>query len=731
MLSIIFTIIVVAATLIGAAFGLIKGFTKSTIRIISVVLAILISFIIAVPISKLFINEENLSVIISNLGMTETYNELVEASPALGELFTALPVAIVAPIVFLLLFFVLKLIMLIPYLIVGSVFTKNKEKEPFKTRAIGIPIGAVQGLVSVMLIVFVVAGFINIADKSIDTILKDSSGSLSEVQDGLEEVDLYIEEIKRDPIMGMLCGKSGTQTPESVSYKTNNVSLAKANNSQKVSNNFVFEGLTKIKFNGEKLSLTNECVVISETIVSATPLFNEGDSEFSENEISAIENVVGKFEKSGILVVVGADIVSGACEKWSNGEDFVGISFTSVGEDIDPIIIALLGTLKDTTAETLKEDVGDIVEILRVFEGYDLLSFSDTDALMKNISGDFISELLTILSANERFNVVIPEVTNLGIKMITSSLNIPEVSDKVFVESGSCELSEEDIKNIGEGFDHVFDFIESMEATDGELSFDKLESVDVSAVGKALDSFKDTSLLGGSVDPLAGAIVETVTGASSDVTSVLENGNVSYESLMNTVQSTAGVLNNIQNAEAGSSEKTEAVVSLLENITPENADVIIAVVDEDFMVQQGFGEEYASQSASAFKVALKEMSQLDSEEHEAEAEKIKYVLDMVTNTDKNAYGEDGVFKSVDDIISVAMDSKVAGAVIVDLAYDETGDVVIDALGIADSISNEDRELISDALQNYRDEKKDTVSPEEYERITKIDAAICSLILGMK
>jgi hypothetical protein len=200
---------------------------------------------------------------------------------------------------------------------------------------------------------------------------------------------------------------------------------------------------------------------------------------------------------------------------------------------------------------------------------------------------------------------------------------------------------------------------------------------------------------------------------------------------MNTVQSTAGVLNNIQNPEASSSDKTEAVVSLLENITPENADVIIAVVDEDFMMQQGFGEEYASQSASAFKVALKEMSQLNSEEHEAEAEKIKYVLDMVTNTDKNAYGEDGVFESVDDIISVAMDSKVAGAVIIDLAYDETGDLVIDALGIADSISNEDRKLISDALRNYSDEKKDTVSPEEYERINKIDMAICSLILGMK
>lgn len=731
MLSIIFTILVVAATLIGAAFGLIKGFTKSTIRIISVLLAILISFFIAVPISKLFINSENLDLLISNLEMTEAYNELVEASPALGELFTAIPIAIIAPIVFLILFFLLKLIMLIPYSIVGSIFTKNKEKEPFKKRALGIPIGAAQGLLSIMVVLLVVAGFVSIADKSVDAVLKDNSGALSDVQNGLEEVDFYIEEIKRDPVMRVLCTKSEADKTESASFKSNKVSLAKTVSTQKTNNNFVFEGLSKIKFNGESLSLTNECVAISETVVSAAPLLNMGDSGISEKEIAAIENVLAKFESSEILTVVGADIISGACEKWSNGEDFLGASSPSISEEIDPVITALLGSMKDSDSETLKQDMGDVVEILKVFEKHDLLSSSDTDSLMKNINGDVISESLTILSSNDRFNVVIPEVTNLGIKMIASSLNISDISDKIYIESGNVELTEDDIKNIGEGFDHIFEFIGSIESSDGELSLDNLDSIDIGSIGKALDSFKDTSLLGGTVDPLAGAIVETVTGTSSDVTSTLENGNVSYESLMNTVQSTAGVLNNIQNSEASNIDKTQSIMSLLENITPENADVIIAVVNEDFIIQQGIDSKYAATSASVLKIALKEMSLLDIEEHEAEAEKIKVVLELVTNTDKNVYGEGGVFETADDIISVAMDSKVAGAVLIDLAHDENGNQVSDALGIAGNISDTDRRFILSELNRYCDERKANATPEECTYINRIDMAICLVVLGMK
>ena len=251
-------------------------------------------------------------------------------------------------------------------------------------------------------------------------------------------------------------------------------------------------------------------------------------------------------------------------------------------------------------------------------------------------------------------------------------------------------------------------------------------------MGQALDVFKNTSLFGNAVDPIAGAVVSGVTGsASENITNALKDGDVSYESLLDTVQSTANVINNMQKEEATVEEKQQAIVELFENITPENADVIVSVIDEDFVVQMGATPEYAETFAEVLSVSLKEMANLDEEEHEAEAEKVKYIFDIVSNSDKNTYGEDGVFESVEDIITVAIDSKVAGAVLMELTYDENGNEVSDALGIASSISEEDKAYILGEVLNYCNEKKETESPEEYERLNQMTNAICLLILGEK
>jgi hypothetical protein len=305
------------------------------------------------------------------------------------------------------------------------------------------------------------------------------------------------------------------------------------------------------------------------------------------------------------------------------------------------------------------------------------------------------------------------------------------VSD-LLLPSGYCELSEEDIKNLSDGFDHILRFIDSIESVEGDISIDTLNAIDITAMGQALDAFKNTSLLGNAVDPIAGAVVSGVTGSeSTDISDALENGEVSYESLMDTVQSTANVINSMKDENATVEQKQEAIVDLFENITPENADVIIAAVDENFVMQMGVDEKYAEQYAEVLSVSLKEMANLDGAEHEAEAEKVKYIFDIVSNSDKNTYGEDGVFESVEDLLTVAMDSKVAGAVIMELAYDENGREVYDALGIAGSISNEDRSYIATEIQNYCHEKKETVSAEEAERIDQMAEAIYVLILGMK
>ena len=107
LLSFSFLITVMVFTVLGALLGLARGFKKSIVRIISVILSGILAYLLAAPIAKLFINENSIHSIVSALNFEETYNELVTASPALEELFAALPIAIVAPLVFLVLFFFL------------------------------------------------------------------------------------------------------------------------------------------------------------------------------------------------------------------------------------------------------------------------------------------------------------------------------------------------------------------------------------------------------------------------------------------------------------------------------------------------------------------------------------------------------------------------------------------------------------------------------------------------
>lgn len=739
MISMSVTLTVLFFVILGALFGLAKGFKKSVLRLITVAVSAIVTYFISGPITRLFITKKNIHSLAGLLNFEENYNDLIAVSPAAEELICALVAAIVTTIVFILLFFIIKGLTLIPYAILSKKMKifKNEdgepEKESFPKKLLGLPIGAVQGFLSMMVILVVLAGFFNIADNVIDTAIQDDSGYISvSTKSDLEKIDLIFDKIKKDPIMNMLCYNDEDVYGNAV--QTASISNTHLNTSPITfgKNNFVFEGLTKVRFRGEKLSLTKESVVITETFLNVMPVMMSFEDSSSVSITESLDGVVDVFSQSGILTEVGAELISGACKKWSAGEEFIGIAFEGIDDDIDPIILALFGTMKDSTAETLKEDLNSFVEVLSVFDKYKLLDSFNADSLMKNLSGDFIGELLTTLSANERFNVVIPEVTNLSIRMIAKTLNIADVSE-LLLEPGHYELSEEDIKNLSAGFDHIFKFIDSLETLDGGgISFDTLDAVDISSMGQALDAFKKTDLLGDTIDPIAGAVVSGVTGSSSsNITEVLENEEVSYESLMETVQSTANVINNMQKEDATVEEKQQAIVELFENITPENADVIVAAVDENFVIQMGAAPEYAESFAEVLSVSLTEMAGLDATEHEAEAEKVKYLFDIVSNSDKNTYGEDGIFESAEDIISVAMDSKVAGAVLMELAYDENGKEVYDALGIAGSISNEDRSYIATEIQNYCNEKKETVSAEEAERIGQMAEAIYVLFLGMK
>ena len=413
-MSLAVTLFVFICAVIGALFGLNRGFKRSIVTLIGAIVSAVLAFFLAVPVSKLIITPQMIETVLQNLGALEIYNELISASSSLKEIVIMLPAAIIAPIIFLLLFAIIKLLMKIPCGIISlSLGSKSHN------RVLGVPLGAVQGLVSAFVIVVVITGFISVADNITTAVLADTSDSTVQLRESFDDINSALADVKKDPVVKLMC-------PESDESEKSH---------QKTSVNKVFNSLTSFKLNDEKVSTSDELVKVTDTAVSVTPLLsNKNISQWSDEEIIAIEHFSNNFQNSAILIQVSPELIAQMSDNWSRGESFLGIEPPSVDKTIDPLLNSLYGSLRVTTSETLKEDLSDFIEILKIFNKYGIFEKLSNDGsnILIALDGEFITELLGLLNENERFCVIVPEVTNMSLRILATTLKLPENNTEIY-----------------------------------------------------------------------------------------------------------------------------------------------------------------------------------------------------------------------------------------------------------------------------------------------------------
>ena len=270
----------------------------------------------------------------------------------------------------------------------------------------GLPLGAAQALISVMAFLFVICGYFTIVDKTIDRV--DSFTQNTESA-GMEEVSEVIDFVKADPVVNLLCGGE--------------------------SNNFVFEALTKFEVRGEKYSLTKETVAVLDAFSELSPLMSsESTKVISENEIAVLESFTKKFGDSAILKTVGSEIVAACGEKWSNDEAFVGVSFSNLNANVKPIMMKSFDIMETATDETIENDMKVFVQMLNIFSKYGVLETSkyNNDNFINTLNSGFTAEIMDVLSNNDRFTVLIPEIEKLSINILSSALKSPDVSPEEY-----------------------------------------------------------------------------------------------------------------------------------------------------------------------------------------------------------------------------------------------------------------------------------------------------------
>ena len=411
--SIVITLIVLTGATLGLLFGLLRGFKRSIVTIIGTTTSAVLAFILAKPLTRLIARTALDS--FDWKSMITGIEDVLEASPTLEEFIGVLPTVIIAPMVFIVLFVIIKLIMKIPC---GIISLRMGEKSD--RRALGMPIGAVQGIISSLVIVFVITGFISTADNVFEAVKKDTSSSTVEIRNTIEDVDVVIEAAKKDPIARVLCRKASEKSELSTSV------------------NFVFSDLTTSKLRNDKFKLNEELVNIIDMATSITPIISNTDiSTWSDSEIEALDTFALKMDRSVLLKNIGTDLISGACTKWSNGETFMGIERPKADEMMDPMILAVLDAFKETTTDTIYDDFKTVIDLLGTFNKYDVfskLSGGNTDNLMSLFSGDMIKDTLTVLNSNPHghFNKLQGAVSNLGLRVLGGILNLPEDEAEIY-----------------------------------------------------------------------------------------------------------------------------------------------------------------------------------------------------------------------------------------------------------------------------------------------------------
>lgn len=421
-LDLVLTVALAAYLLICALFGLIRGSRKSLFRLITVVLSACFAFI-AVIIFKNTLGDEALTEQINSLlaqnGM-ESIVDIAASSPLLEEIILKTAGGLVAPIVFFVAFVAFSIVTYILYFLITLILriVFKKKKRGCLGGILAMVFGIVQGLVVVGALVLTVISYTLIVPEVAPKL--EASESLDESsKQGVLEVCDAIEKINDTTVISAysnigLKAAAGALTSYEIETETETL---------------------KIKMNDEISSIADLFLTYME--LSSSPM-----NEYGEAEAILIQKFGKSFTDSKLLSLAGAELLHNATAAWKNGEPFAGIEKPALGDDMDPLLTKLIEIFNESTKTqaTFKEDIITVADLVAALAKNGVFAATaDTEnenALFDCLAKDGVISAITLpLNSNERMRALIPEITNLGLKTLASSLGIATNTEELYREA--------------------------------------------------------------------------------------------------------------------------------------------------------------------------------------------------------------------------------------------------------------------------------------------------------
>lgn len=394
----------VAISVVWSVF--VRKLIKTRIRSISVIVCVVLALVGTVAIKDFVLNPNFVSeTLLPALGsiLPAEVAELINASTVLLQTAIGLPVALLSPVIFIVLYALLSILAGIIYLFVllfaGRKLRRSKKNRVPYSKVRGIIWSAASAVLALVVILLPVAFYGELLDDAIDAVVE------AEILDA--EMNVMLENVSDQVIVPL--------------NESTAVQMFRA-----FGGDGLIDDLSSFTVDGDSVSLKDEFSAIVNLVGDIMPLTQAGEPQnYGEKEADCLVAIADSFSNSKFLTVVASEAVYFLTEDMVNSDEPIIEDETGMFNGLlDRMIVIIHDDAKDpdqfaANVKTVAEMAGVLIK-----DGV-LSSMDDTDALLDELAGGTtIKDMIIVLGKNSSMKYLIPEVTNIGIKAIASAVEV-------------------------------------------------------------------------------------------------------------------------------------------------------------------------------------------------------------------------------------------------------------------------------------------------------------------
>ncbi|MBQ8214578.1 MAG: hypothetical protein IJZ80_11260 [Clostridia bacterium] len=416
--NLLLVLAVVVILAVNILFAFLRGLSKSRIRGICILVSAVIAVCVTLFFKSTLTSQEFTDAILPWLrdqGQDEI-KSFLEISPTLNEIILKCLTSLIAPLVtfvlFLICMFVTWVIYLVITLIFGDSLRTHNEKAKFRLPR-ALVWGAVQGIVTVVILLMPVSAYLDFAPEVMDAVLETNVVD----EDGEEIMQTVLDDTVRPMNDGAILKVYRTLGGKGLTCL-----------------------VTDFKIGNVRTHLGEEIDSVAAFACNIARLTKTDFTEYSSDEAVVIVAISDSFEDSVLLPAIAGEIIYGATDAWLNGQAFIGIERPvpegEVGEVTEEFLTALIRILHADARNypALQRDIRTVADMVASLANHEIFAkIKDTDALISALSkSGIMKDLIIAVGENSSMKILIPQITNMGVRSVALTLAVPKDKEAVY-----------------------------------------------------------------------------------------------------------------------------------------------------------------------------------------------------------------------------------------------------------------------------------------------------------